>query len=142
MASAGHDWVTFLSDYGHDDVFVGVCKGVIAQIAPHVRILDVCHLIAAQDVHRLYGGVVPELASRAHLELLPPMVERALAEAGVSPDELTGVAVTHAPGLVGSLVVGVAFAKAYAGSLGLPLVGVNHIEAHLHSASPGDGDDG
>jgi len=98
------------------------------------------HLIAAQDVHRLYGGVVPELASRAHLELLPPMVERALAEAGVSPDELTGVAVTHAPGLVGSLVVGVAFAKAYAGSLGLPLVGVNHIEAHLHSASLEHGD--
>ena len=98
------------------------------------------HLIAAQDVHRLYGGVVPELASRAHLELLPPMVEKALAEAGVRADELTGIAVTNAPGLVGSLVVGVAFAKAYAGALGLPLVGVNHIEAHLHSASLEHGD--
>ncbi|HEV2106225.1 MAG TPA: tRNA (adenosine(37)-N6)-threonylcarbamoyltransferase complex transferase subunit TsaD, partial [Candidatus Eisenbacteria bacterium] len=93
------------------------------------------HLIAAQDVHRLYGGVVPELASRAHLELLPALVERALAEAGVAPAALTGVAVTHAPGLVGSLVVGLAFAKAYALALGLPLVGVNHIEAHLHSAA-------
>jgi len=71
------------------------------------------HLIAAQDIHRLYGGVVPELASRAHLELLPPMVARALAEAGVGSGDLTGVAVTNAPGLVGSLVVGVAFAKAY-----------------------------
>jgi N6-L-threonylcarbamoyladenine synthase len=98
------------------------------------------HLIAAQDVHRLYGGVVPELASRAHLELLPPLVEKALAEAGVNAGDLTGVAVTNAPGLVGSLVVGVAFAKAYAGALGLPLVGVNHIEAHLHSASLEHGD--
>ena len=98
------------------------------------------HLIAAQDVHRLYGGVVPELASRAHLELLPPLVEKALAEAQVKPLELTGVAVTNAPGLVGSLVVGVAFAKAYAGALGLPLIGVNHIEAHLHSASIEHGD--
>ena len=98
------------------------------------------HLIAAQDIHRLYGGVVPELASRAHLELLPPMVTRALAEAEVGAGELTGIAVTHAPGLVGSLVVGIAFAKAYAAALGLPLVGVNHIEAHLHSASLEHGD--
>jgi N6-L-threonylcarbamoyladenine synthase len=98
------------------------------------------HLIAAQDVHRLYGGVVPELASRAHLELLPTMVERALAEAKVTPEQLTGLAVTHAPGLVGSLVVGVAFAKAWAMALERPLVGVNHIEAHLHSASLEHGD--
>ncbi len=98
------------------------------------------HLIAGQDIHKLYGGVVPELASRAHLELLPPMVEKALAEANVSPRELTGIAVTHAPGLVGSLVVGVAFAKAYADALELPIIGVNHIEAHLHSASLEHGD--
>lgn len=98
------------------------------------------HLIAGQDIHKLYGGVVPELASRAHLELLPPMVEKALAEAHVSPRELTGIAVTNAPGLVGSLVVGVAFAKAYASALDLPLIGVNHIEAHLHSASLEHGD--
>jgi N6-L-threonylcarbamoyladenine synthase len=93
------------------------------------------HLIAAQDVHRLYGGVVPELASRAHLELLPRLVERALEEAQVRPADLTAIAVTHAPGLVGSLVVGVAFAKAYGAALGIPVVGVNHIEAHLHSAT-------
>ncbi|MCE9626671.1 MAG: tRNA (adenosine(37)-N6)-threonylcarbamoyltransferase complex transferase subunit TsaD, partial [Candidatus Eisenbacteria bacterium] len=98
------------------------------------------HLIAGQDIHKLYGGVVPELASRAHLELLPPMVEKALAEANVSPRELTGIAVTNAPGLVGSLVVGVAFAKAYAAALELPIIGVNHIEAHLHSASLEHGD--
>jgi len=93
------------------------------------------HLIAAQDVHRLYGGVVPELASRAHLELLPPLVERALAEAEIAASELTAVAVTRAPGLVGSLVVGVAFARAYGAALGIPVMGVNHIEAHLHAAT-------
>ncbi len=93
------------------------------------------HLIAAQDVHRLYGGVVPELASRAHLELLPDLVARALDEAGVKGEALDAVAVTHAPGLVGSLVVGVAFAKAFAMALGIPALGVNHIEAHLHAAT-------
>ncbi|MBI3539002.1 MAG: tRNA (adenosine(37)-N6)-threonylcarbamoyltransferase complex transferase subunit TsaD [Candidatus Eisenbacteria bacterium] len=89
------------------------------------------HLIAAQDLHRLYGGVVPELAARAHLELLPRMVAAALDEAGVAADRLTAIAVTHAPGLVGSLVVGVAFARAFGLALGIPVVGVNHIEGHL-----------
>jgi N6-L-threonylcarbamoyladenine synthase len=98
-------------------------------------------VIAAQDVHRLYGGVVPELASRAHLELLPRTVAAALAEAGVSAAELSAVAVTHVPGLVGSLVVGVAFAKAYAYALGIPVVGVNHIEAHLHATALEHGPD-
>jgi len=93
------------------------------------------HLIAAQDLHKLYGGVVPELAARAHLDLLPRMVEQALAEAQLAPSDLTGIAVTYAPGLVGSLVVGVALAKAYAYALGIPVVGVNHIEAHLHAAT-------
>ena len=93
------------------------------------------HLIAAQDLHRIYGGVVPELAARAHLELLPAMIERAIREAGIEPRQLTAVAVTRAPGLVGSLVVGVAFAKAYAYALGIPVVGVNHIEGHLHAAT-------
>lgn len=93
------------------------------------------HLIATQDVHRLYGGVVPELASRAHLERLPLMVEEALADAKVSAAALTAIAVTHAPGLVGSLVVGLAFARAYGFALGIPVIGVNHIEAHLHAAT-------
>ena len=93
------------------------------------------HLIAGQDLHRLYGGVVPELAARAHLELLPRLVDAALAEARVAPGDLTAVAVTRAPGLVGSLVVGVAFAKAYAMALGIPVVGVNHIEGHLHATA-------
>jgi len=93
------------------------------------------HLIAAQDIHQIYGGVVPELASRAHLELLPGLVRRALEAAAIDASELTGIAVTRAPGLVGSLVVGVGFAKAYALALSIPVVGVNHIEAHLHAAT-------
>jgi N6-L-threonylcarbamoyladenine synthase len=93
------------------------------------------HLIAAQDIHKLYGGIVPELAARAHLDLLPRMVAEALREAELVPESLTAIAVTRAPGLVGSLVVGVAFAKAYALALGIPVVGVNHIEAHLHAAT-------
>ena len=93
------------------------------------------HLIAAQDLHRLYGGVVPELAARAHVELLPRMVARALEEASMSARELTAIAVTHGPGLVGSLVVGVAYGKGLAMALDLPVVGVNHIEAHLHAAT-------
>ena len=93
------------------------------------------HLIAGQDLHQLYGGVVPELAARAHLELLPRLVAKALADAGVEPGALTAIAVTAAPGLVGSLVVGVAFAKAYGLALGIPVVGVNHIEGHLHATA-------
>ncbi len=98
------------------------------------------NLIATQDVHRLYGGVEPELASRAHLDLLPRLVPRALHEAGIAASDLTAVAVTRAPGLVGSLVVGLAFAKAYAYALGIPVIGVNHIEAHLHAAALEHGD--
>jgi len=89
------------------------------------------NVIAAQDVHREFGGVVPELASRAHLDLIGPTVERALVDAAVSFDRLDGIAVTRAPGLMGSLLVGVSYAKALAAALGKPVVGVNHIEAHL-----------
>jgi N6-L-threonylcarbamoyladenine synthase len=89
------------------------------------------NVIAAQDVHRDFGGVVPELASRAHLDLLPATVERALADAQIGFADLDAIAVTRAPGLLGSLLVGVSYAKALASSLGIPVVGVNHIEAHL-----------
>ena len=76
MASAaGYDWVTFLSDYGHDDVFVGVCKGVVAQFAPHVRIIDVCHLITPQDVEMgatQLAGAMPYLPVGIHLAVVDP----------------------------------------------------------------------
>ena len=91
--------------------------------------------IASQfDLHAAFGGVVPEIASRAHAERISAVIDRALKEAGHGLDDLDLVAVTHRPGLVGSLMVGVAAAKALAWSRGLPLVGVDHIEAHVVSA--------
>ena len=86
------------------------------------------------DIHAIFGGVVPEIASRAHLELVGPVVAEAMSRAGTAPEELSAVAATIGPGLVGSLLVGVSAAKAYAWSWGLPFVGVNHMEGHLHAA--------
>ncbi len=91
-------------------------------------------IIASQEIHREFGGVVPELASRAHLDLLPRTVERALVEAGVGVEGVDAVCVTRGPGLLGSLLVGVAYAKGLALSAGKPILGVNHIEAHLWAA--------
>ncbi|MCA9774692.1 MAG: tRNA (adenosine(37)-N6)-threonylcarbamoyltransferase complex transferase subunit TsaD [Myxococcales bacterium] len=85
------------------------------------------------DLHARFGGVVPELASRAHIEKIVPVVDQALVDAHVTLADVEAVAVTHGPGLVGSLLVGCAYAKSLAFSLDVPLVGVNHIEAHLHS---------
>jgi N6-L-threonylcarbamoyladenine synthase len=85
------------------------------------------------DLHAEFGGVVPELASRAHVELLTPIVHQALAEAGVSGPELSAVAVTSGPGLVGALLVGIAAAKSLALGWGVPVVSVNHLEGHLAS---------
>jgi N6-L-threonylcarbamoyladenine synthase len=86
------------------------------------------------DIHATFGGVVPEVASRAHLELVGPVVTEAMARASTGPDDLTAVAATIGPGLAGSLLVGVSAAKAYAWSWGIPFVGVNHMEGHLHAA--------
>lgn len=85
------------------------------------------------DVHSPYGGVVPELASRKHIEAITPVVEEALETAGVNIKELNAVASTQGPGLVGSLLVGFSFAKAYAYALHIPWIGVNHLEGHIHS---------
>ncbi len=88
--------------------------------------------IASQvDEHARFGGVVPEVASRAHLEAMVPTVDRALATAGVALTDVDAIAVTTGPGLAGALLVGVAAAKAYALSLGVPLIGVNHLAAHV-----------
>ncbi len=86
------------------------------------------------DLHARFGGVVPELASRAHVELLGPVVAEALVEAGCEGDAIHAVAATVGPGLVGALLVGVAAAKAYALAWGVPFVGINHLEAHLYGA--------
>ena len=91
------------------------------------------NVISSQLVHARYGGVVPELASRAHQKLIVPVVTEALSRAGVAQADLGGVAATHGPGLAGALLVGLSFAKAFAYGLRVPFTGVNHMEGHLYS---------
>ncbi|MDX2120303.1 MAG: tRNA (adenosine(37)-N6)-threonylcarbamoyltransferase complex transferase subunit TsaD [Gemmatimonadota bacterium] len=88
-------------------------------------------VILSQDIHRVFGGVVPELASRAHLTTIGPVVDQALGEAGLTLDELDGIAVTAGPGLVGALLVGVMYGRTLATRLDIPLIGVHHLEGHL-----------
>ena len=89
------------------------------------------NVTASQQVHRDYGGVVPELASRAHQQNVVPVVHQALQRAGISADQLSAVAFTRGPGLMGSLLVGVNFAKGFARALGIPLIDVNHLQGHV-----------
>src|SRR5687767_3602187 len=92
------------------------------------------NVIASQhELHGEYKGVVPEIASRAHAERILPIVREALARAGVGMGDIGAVAVGHRPGLIGSLLVGVAAAKALAWSLDIPLIGVDHVHAHLYA---------
>ena len=86
------------------------------------------------DLHAQFGGVVPEVASRAHLDMLNPMIARAIVEAGVEPERIDAVACTVGPGLIGALLVGVSAAKALALTWDVPFIGVNHMEAHLYAA--------
>ena len=93
------------------------------------------NIVASQiDLHAKYGGVVPEIASRAHLEKIIPVIREAMSAAGVSADQIDAVAIAHRPGLVGSLLIGVTAAKTLAWSWGMPLVAVNHIHSHAYSA--------
>jgi N6-L-threonylcarbamoyladenine synthase len=90
-----------------------------------------CNIVASQIVHEKYGGVVPELASRAHQQDIVRVVQEALNEANISQNELTAIGFTKGPGLLGSLLVGVSFAKAFALGLGIPLLEINHMQAHV-----------
>jgi N6-L-threonylcarbamoyladenine synthase len=92
-------------------------------------------VILSQDVHRVFGGVVPEIASRAHLTAIVPVVDRALRDAGASLGSIDAVAVTNGPGLVGALLVGVSYGKALAFGSGRPILGVHHMEGHLFATS-------
>jgi N6-L-threonylcarbamoyladenine synthase len=92
------------------------------------------NVVASQEDHAAFGGVVPELASRAHTRLIVPVVRLALSRAGHTLESVDGIAVTYGPGLLGSLLVGVSLAKALAYGAGVPLIGVNHLEGHLWSA--------
>lgn len=104
-----------------------------AVVADGRRLLS--NVIASQvDIHRRYGGVVPEVASRQHILSIVPVVEQALADAGADWKDLSGIAVTYGPGLVGSLLVGLNMAKSLAFAHNLPLIGINHLEGHLYAA--------
>ncbi len=104
-----------------DETAAAVCKdGIILS-----------NIIASQSVHEKYGGVVPELASRAHMQNIVPVVDQAMKEASVDLTELSAVAFTQAPGLIGSLLVGTQFAKSLSLSLQIPLIGVHHMQAHV-----------
>jgi N6-L-threonylcarbamoyladenine synthase len=92
-------------------------------------------VILSQDIHKVFGGVVPEIASRAHLTSIVPVVQRALSDAGASLDDIDAIAVTAAPGLIGALLVGVCYAKSLAFARGIPVIGVHHMEGHLFATA-------
>ncbi|CAD5278164.1 MULTISPECIES: tRNA (adenosine(37)-N6)-threonylcarbamoyltransferase complex transferase subunit TsaD [unclassified Imperialibacter] len=105
------------------------CDETSAAVIRNGKILN--NIIATQSVHQRYGGVVPELASRAHQKHIVPVVDQALKEAGIDKHQLDAVAFTQGPGLLGALLVGSSFAKAMAWGLGVPLIAVNHMQAHI-----------
>jgi len=119
----------------NQDVFIlaieSSCDETAASVVKNGREV-LSNVISSQiDLHTLYGGVVPEIASRKHIEKINQVVEQALTDASVTWDDITAIAVTYGPGLVGALLVGVSFAKALAFALGKPLIGVHHIEGHI-----------
>lgn len=105
------------------------CDDTSASIIQNGRILSNC--VANQEAHKLYGGVVPEVASRAHQANIIPVVDMSIKKAGIKKENLTAIAFTRGPGLMGSLIVGVSFAKALALSLKIPMIEVNHMMAHV-----------
>lgn len=105
------------------------CDDTAAAILRNDRVLS--NIVSSQVIHKLYGGVVPELASREHQRNIVPVVQMALDTAGITVKDLDAVAFTRGPGLMGSLLVGVSFAKAFALASGIPLIEVNHMEAHV-----------
>lgn len=105
------------------------CDETSASVIVNGKVLN--NIVATQSVHEKYGGVVPELASRAHQENLIPVVQEAINSSGVEKSNLSAVAFTRGPGLMGSLLVGVSFAKAFARALNIPLIDVNHMQAHV-----------
>lgn len=122
--------IIFAIESSCDDTAAAVVE---ADDAHRLKILS--NAVSSQiEIHALYGGVVPEIASRAHCEAVSNVAREAMAQAGVSFQDIDAVAVTFAPGLIGSLLVGVSFAKSLASVLGVPLIPVNHIEAHVAAA--------
>ena len=105
------------------------CDDTAAAVLKNDSVL--ANIVATQKIHEAYGGVVPELASRAHQQHIVPVVDQALKKAGITKKQLHGIAFTQGPGLMGSLLVGVSFAKSLSMALNIPLLGVNHMQGHL-----------
>lgn len=105
------------------------CDDTSAAVFDGARLLS--NVISTQLIHRNFGGVVPELASRSHIRLLMPVVKQALEQAGISKTDLEGIAVTYGPGLAGSLLAGLSAAKGLALGLNIPMIGINHLEGHI-----------
>ena len=115
------------------------CDETSAAIVEDGRKVLSCKILSQIDIHKRFGGVVPEIASRAHVEAVVPLTKEALSEAGLKLDEVDAIGVTYRPGLIGALLVGVNFAKSLAYATGKPLIGVNHIRGHVaanYIASP------
>ena len=105
------------------------CDDTSAAVLKNETILS--NIIATQDIHKAYGGVVPELASRAHLQNIVPVVDQAIQAAGITIHDIDAIAFTKGPGLLGSLVVGTSFSKAFSLALGIPMIDVNHMHGHV-----------
>lgn len=115
-----------------DTIILGIessCDDTSAAILKNETILS--NIIASQDVHKLYGGVVPELASRAHQQNIIPVVDQAIKKAGIALKDIDAIAFTKGPGLLGSLVVGTSFSKAFSLALDIPMIDVNHMHGHV-----------
>ena len=115
-----------------DIIILGIessCDDTSAAVIKNGCLLS--NVTASQAVHESYGGVVPELASRAHEQNIVPVVDQAIKKAGITKEQISAVAFTRGPGLMGSLLVGVSFAKGFARSLGIPLIDVNHLQGHV-----------
>ena len=115
-----------------NDYILGIessCDDTSAAVICNGKVLS--NVVANQEVHSKYGGVVPELASRAHQQNIVPVVQQALEKAGIQKEKLTAIAFTRGPGLMGSLLVGTSFAKSFALGLDIPLIDVNHMQAHI-----------
>jgi len=115
-----------------DTIILGIessCDDTSAAVLQNERILS--NVIASQDIHKLYGGVVPELASRAHQQNIIPVVDQAIKKAGITLDQIDAIAFTKGPGLLGSLVVGTSFSKAFSLALDIPMIDVNHMHGHV-----------
>ena len=121
---------------GRTSLILGIessCDETAAAVVRHGEV-PLSNVVASQiALHANYGGVVPELASREHLRNIVPVVRAAINEAGTSYDDLDAIAVTEGPGLAGALLVGITFAKSLAFGLNIPLIGVNHLEGHIHA---------